>query len=137
VEYLAQQHLNASKPVSGILGGMLGGIAQAYTTMGFCTFMKTVEVTRHKNPDVAVSTFKIASDIFKKEGIVGLNKGVSAVALRQMTNWGNLLRILKRKYRISYFKNTIIGTSKEPIDCIRTYFCFRCWRSFSVLESTY
>ena len=28
---------------------MGGGIAQAYTTMGFCTFMKTVEVTRHKS----------------------------------------------------------------------------------------
>jgi hypothetical protein len=33
----------------GIVGGMGGGIAQAYTTMGFCTFMKTVEVTRHKS----------------------------------------------------------------------------------------
>ena len=28
---------------------MTGGIAQAYSTMGFCTFMKTVEVTRHKS----------------------------------------------------------------------------------------
>lgn len=34
---------------AGIIGGMSGGIAQAYTTMGFCTFMKTVEVTRHKS----------------------------------------------------------------------------------------
>jgi hypothetical protein len=28
---------------------MGGGIAQAYSTMGFCTFMKTVEVTRQKS----------------------------------------------------------------------------------------
>ncbi|KAK9711855.1 hypothetical protein K7432_007528 [Basidiobolus ranarum] len=79
----------ASPVVSGAIGGMAGGIAQAYTTMGFCTFMKTVEVTRHKSPDTNASSIKIARDIFQKEGIVGLNKGVSAVALRQMTNWGS------------------------------------------------
>lgn len=53
---------------------MGGGIAQAYTTMGFCTFMKTVEVTRHKSAGNA-STWAVASDIFKKEGIAGINKG--------------------------------------------------------------
>lgn len=35
---------------------MGGGIAQAYSTMGFCTFMKTVEVTRQKS-----GTFRIIS----------------------------------------------------------------------------
>lgn len=68
---------------------MGGGVAQAYTTMGFCTFMKTVEVTRHKAVGVKQSTFSVAYEVFKKEGILGLNKGVSAVALRQMTNWGS------------------------------------------------
>jgi hypothetical protein len=53
---------------------MGGGIAQAYTTMGFCTFMKTVEVTRHKAGG-DVSTWKVAGDIFKREGIRGINKG--------------------------------------------------------------
>ena len=72
---------------------MGGGIAQAYTTMGFCTFMKTVEVTRHKNPGQSVSTWTLAAQILKKEGIAGLNKGVSAVALRQMTNWGSRMGI--------------------------------------------
>jgi histidinol dehydrogenase len=57
---------------------MAGGIAQAYSTMGFCTFMKTVEVTRHKSA-VKESTFKIARDIFKREGIAGINRGVNAV----------------------------------------------------------
>ncbi|KAJ3039914.1 Mitochondrial DNA replication protein yhm2, partial [Rhizoclosmatium hyalinum] len=47
LEYLFRLQ-GASVPVAGILGGMGGGIVQAYTTMGFCTFMKTVEVTRHK-----------------------------------------------------------------------------------------
>jgi hypothetical protein len=51
--------------------------------------MKTVEVTRHKQVGVHVSTWRIAKDVFQKEGIVGINKGVSAVALRQMTNWGS------------------------------------------------
>ena len=93
--------------MSGLLGGMGGGIAQAYTTMGFCTFMKTVEVTRHKSPDNNVSTLKVAADVFKKEGIVGLNKGVSAVAVRQMTNWGSRFGIFLCDYRdfTIYWKN--------------------------------
>ncbi|KAJ2329195.1 hypothetical protein IWW51_000751 [Coemansia sp. RSA 2702] len=57
--------------------------------MGFCTFMKTVEVTRHKSAAANASTWRIAYDVFQREGIRGLNRGVSAVALRQMTNWGS------------------------------------------------
>ncbi|KAF0424533.1 mitochondrial carrier [Gigaspora margarita] len=80
----------ASPFMAGILGGMAGGLAQAYTTMGFCTFMKTVEVTRHKAPaGEQVSSVKIAMDIWKKEGIRGINKGVNAVAVRQCTNWAS------------------------------------------------
>jgi hypothetical protein len=61
---------------------MGGGIAQAYTTMGFCTFMKTVEVTRFKGGDIAQkSTIQVAREIFKKEGIAGINKGVNAVGI--------------------------------------------------------
>ncbi|KAF1797089.1 mitochondrial carrier domain-containing protein [Mucor lusitanicus] len=84
----------ASPFLGGIVGGMGGGIAQAYTTMGFCTFMKTVEVTRHKSA-TKESTFKIAGDIFKKEGIAGINKGVNAVALRQCTNWASRFGITR------------------------------------------
>ncbi|KAG0162580.1 hypothetical protein DFQ30_001690 [Apophysomyces sp. BC1015] len=106
----------ASPFLAGIVGGMAGGIAQAYSTMGFCTFMKTVEVTRHKsgkhmrsvvsydsfgfmhdlnNVGAQVSTFKIAGDIFKKEGIRGINKGVNAVAVRQCTNWASRFGITR------------------------------------------
>ncbi|KAH6575162.1 hypothetical protein BASA50_001489 [Batrachochytrium salamandrivorans] len=95
IEYLATHSFGLSKSSSGVLGGMGGGVAQAYTTMGFCTFMKTVEVTRHKNPGVSQSTWAVAGDIFKKEGIRGINKGVNAVALRQMTNWGSRLGIAR------------------------------------------
>ncbi|CAO3606814.1 unnamed protein product [Cunninghamella echinulata] len=84
----------ASPFMAGIAGGMAGGLAQAYSTMGFCTFMKTVEVTRHKSA-VKESTFKIAGDIFKKEGIRGINKGVNAVALRQCTNWASRFGITR------------------------------------------
>lgn len=89
--------LNCSVPVAGILGGMGGGIAQAYTTMGFCTFMKTVEVTRHKQggPAGNVSSIAIARDILKREGIRGINKGVNAVAVRQCTNWGSRFGIAR------------------------------------------
>jgi hypothetical protein len=74
---------------------MGGGVAQAYTTMGFCTFMKTVEVTKHKDPTHSVSTWRTAYEVFKREGILGLNRGVSAVAVRQMTNWGSRLGIAR------------------------------------------
>ncbi|KAK6458320.1 mitochondrial carrier domain-containing protein [Scheffersomyces xylosifermentans] len=85
--------LGASNFVSGMGGGVMGGLAQAYLTMGFCTCMKTVEITRSKQaavPGVAQQTsFQVFKDIYKKEGIRGINKGVNAVAIRQMTNWGS------------------------------------------------
>jgi hypothetical protein len=52
--------------------------------------MKTVEVTRHKGGDAAgKSTVQVAREIFAREGIRGMNKGVNAVAVRQTTNWGS------------------------------------------------
>ena len=67
---------------------MAGGVAQAYATMGFCTCMKTVEITKHKIAAKGVkppSTFATFMDIYRKEGI----RGVNAVAIRQTTNWGS------------------------------------------------
>ena len=78
--------------VAGISGGMVGGLAQAYATMGFCTCMKTVEITKHKvaaagmKPPGTMETFM---EIWRKEGIRGINRGVNAVAVRQVTNWGS------------------------------------------------
>jgi hypothetical protein len=54
--------------------------------------MKTVEITRHKQAASGVkpaSTFAVFADIYRREGIAGINKGVNAVAIRQMTNWGS------------------------------------------------
>ena len=71
---------------------MVGGLAQAYATMGFCTCMKTVEITKHKvaasgmKPPGTMETFM---DIWRREGIRGINRGVNAVAVRQVTNWGS------------------------------------------------
>ncbi|XDG03355.1 hypothetical protein ABKA04_002970 [Annulohypoxylon sp. FPYF3050] len=82
----------ASEFGGGIIGGVTGGVAQAYATMGFCTCMKTVEITQHKMAASGVkppSTFATFMDIYRKEGIKGINKGVNAVAIRQMTNWGS------------------------------------------------
>lgn len=106
IEYVAKGS-GVSPFAAGLIGGMGGGLAQAYTTMGFCTFMKTVEITRHKAAGGAaeVSTFAVARDIFKREGIRGINKGVNAVALRQCTNWGSRLGLSRlaeetiRKFR--------------------------------------
>ncbi|WFD03082.1 hypothetical protein MOBT1_001771 [Malassezia obtusa] len=77
---------------AGLAGGMIGGIVQAYATMGFCTCMKTAEITRHKQMEAGVkppSTWAMFADIFRREGIRGINKGVNAVAIRQCTNWGS------------------------------------------------
>lgn len=54
--------------------------------------MKTVEITRHKQASTGAppeGTFKVFMDIYRREGIAGINKGVNAVALRQATNWGS------------------------------------------------
>ena len=65
---------------------MAGGIAQSYTTMGVTTFMTTVAVTR---TEASSSTIKLALNVIKLQGILGMYKGVHALALRQMTNWGS------------------------------------------------
>ncbi|KAJ5317320.1 hypothetical protein PENANT_c034G10175 [Penicillium antarcticum] len=90
-EYQARA-LGANDFVSGISGGMAGGVAQAYATMGFCTCMKTVEITKHKMAATGAKppgTFETFMDIYRKEGIRGINRGVNAVAIRQTTNWGS------------------------------------------------
>ena len=85
--------LGASNFISGMGGGVTGGLAQAYLTMGFCTCMKTVEITRSKQAAVSgvpqQTAFQVFKEIWRKEGIRGINKGVNAVAIRQMTNWGS------------------------------------------------
>jgi len=82
----------ASPFVGGITGGMAGGLAQAYATMGFCTCMKTVEITKHKAAAAGQKvpgTMETFMAIYRAEGIRGINKGVNAVAVRQVTNWGS------------------------------------------------
>jgi len=103
-EYYARS-FGAGSFLAGITGGITGGVAQAYATMGFCTCMKTVEITRHKQAASGVkpqSTFAVFGDIYKREGIKGINKGVHAVAIRQMTNWGSrfgLSRLAEQQIR--------------------------------------
>lgn len=90
-EYYAKS-FGAPDFLAGISGGMTGGLAQAYATMGFCTCMKTVEITKHKvaatgaKPPGTLETFM---QIWRTEGIRGINRGVNAVAVRQVTNWGS------------------------------------------------
>ncbi|KAF2718570.1 mitochondrial carrier [Polychaeton citri CBS 116435] len=90
-EYYAKT-FGANNFVAGISGGMAGGLAQAYATMGFCTCMKTVEMTKHKaaaSGQKVPGTMATFMDIYRKEGIRGINRGVNAVAIRQVTNWGS------------------------------------------------
>ncbi|KAG6831357.1 hypothetical protein H0H87_005368 [Tephrocybe sp. NHM501043] len=88
---------------AGLLGGMTGGIAQAYATMGAFQNLPDglrplslsppdTQITRHKTAATGVkppSTWAVFADIYRKEGLAGVNKGVNAVAVRQCTNWGS------------------------------------------------
>ncbi|VDC01853.1 unnamed protein product [Peniophora sp. CBMAI 1063] len=86
------RNAGAGPAAAGLIGGMGGGIAQAYATMGFTTSMKTAEITRHKQAAAGIkppSTWALFAEILRKEGLRGVNKGVNAVAIRQCTNWGS------------------------------------------------
>lgn len=77
---------------AGITSGMVGGLAQAYATVGFCTCMKTAEITKLKAAEAGgkpPSTWATFMDTYRRGGIRGVNKGVNAVAVRQVTNWGS------------------------------------------------
>ncbi|GAA5840483.1 hypothetical protein JCM9279_007342 [Rhodotorula babjevae] len=90
---------------AGLLGGVIGGAAQAYLAMGLTTRMKTVEITRAKSvapslipgqPPVHVpSAMETFRTLYQTEGLRGINKGVNAVALRQATNWGSRIGIAR------------------------------------------
>ena len=60
--------------------------------IGFTTCMKTAEITRAKTAASGIkppSTWAVFADIYRREGLAGVNKGVNAVAVRQCTNWGS------------------------------------------------
>ncbi|KAH6683521.1 mitochondrial carrier domain-containing protein [Plectosphaerella plurivora] len=96
VERHAKMSLGASNTAAGVLGGVAGGAAQAYLTMGVTTCMKTVEVTRAKNiqPGGKIpGTMATFFNILRTKGIRGVNRGVNAVALRQITGWSSRIGI--------------------------------------------
>uniref|UniRef100_A0A8H7KAX8 Mitochondrial DNA replication protein YHM2 n=1 Tax=Bionectria ochroleuca TaxID=29856 RepID=A0A8H7KAX8_BIOOC len=98
VEHYAKKHLNASNLVAGGLGGVVGGASQAYLTMGMTTCMKTIEVTRMKNvaPGGRIpGTMETFVHILRTQGIRGVNRGVNAVALRQITGWSSRIGIAR------------------------------------------
>jgi transmembrane carrier protein len=96
---------------------MAGGLAQAYATMGFCTCMKTVEITKSKAAAGGAKvpgTMETFMAIYRAEGIRGINKGVNAVAVRQVTNWGSrfgLSRMAENLIRSATGKNEGQGLS--------------------------
>ena len=113
---------------------------------GFCTCMKTVEITRHKQAVAGAApegTFKVFMDIYRREGIAGINKGVNAVAVRQATNWGSrmgfarlaeqgLRRIkgIKENERLGALDKIMastlggaLATWNQPIEVVRVEVC--------------
>ncbi|KAL2843815.1 mitochondrial carrier domain-containing protein [Aspergillus pseudodeflectus] len=118
IEYHVRIKLpNASPTLGGIVGGIGGGFAQAYLTMGMTTCMKTVEVTRSKVSGQGVKPpgpLQVFIEIFREKGIRGINRGVNAVALRQVTGWSS-------RIGISRFAEEIIrsATGKERDEKLR------------------
>jgi hypothetical protein len=75
--------------------------------------MKTVEVTRPKNiqPGVRVpGTIEIFLGILRKEGIRGVNRGVNAVALRQISGWASRIGIAR------FAEGHIRSFQSKPVD---------------------
>ena len=117
------------------IGGMGGGVVQAFTTMGFTTFMKTVEMTREKEHGASKkSTMQVAAEIIRKDGILGMNRGVTAVAIRQMTNWGSRFGFTRYveallqspggasslpRRLLSSITGGVLATWNQPIEVIR------------------
>lgn len=98
VAYHSTQTFGLAPAVGATLGGIAGGAAQSYLTMGMTTCMKTVEVTRSKTAAAGgrvPSTMETFVQILRTQGIRGVNKGVNAVALRQITGWASRMGISK------------------------------------------
>ncbi|GAW15242.1 hypothetical protein ANO14919_046510 [Xylariales sp. No.14919] len=96
VEHYAKTKLGTGNEIAGVLAGVAGGAAQAYLTMGTTTCMKTIEVTRSKSlqsGSPAKGTISTFLDIIRTKGIRGVNRGVNAVALRQITGWSSRIGI--------------------------------------------
>ncbi|KAF9876535.1 hypothetical protein CkaCkLH20_05943 [Colletotrichum karsti] len=92
VEFYAKRS-GLGTEVAGVLGGIVGGASQAYLTMGVTTCMKTVEVTRQKATGRTPGTMEVFLQILRTKGIRGVNRGVNAVALRQITGWSSRIGI--------------------------------------------
>lgn len=78
--------------------------------------MKTVEITRHKQAAAGIkppSTFAVFMDIYRREGIRGVNKGVNAVAIRQCTNWASRFGLSRLSEQI--IRNVTGKTEDKPL----------------------
>jgi hypothetical protein len=80
------------------------------TVLGMTTCMKTVEVTRLKavgSGGYIPGTMETFFSILRTQGIRGVNKGVNAVALRQISGWASRMGIAKfTEGQIRKFGNT-------------------------------
>lgn len=73
---------------------MGGGIAQAYSTMGFCTFMKTVEVTRQKagtllnenegrKKNIKLTRFQLVLNLLSRSPLIFIREKDLQVSIRE------------------------------------------------------
>ncbi|GJC89974.1 citrate/oxoglutarate carrier protein [Colletotrichum liriopes] len=121
-EYYARS-VGDSEFGSGVIGGVVVGVSQAYTTMGFCTCMKTVKIIKHemaasgqKAPSICVSFI----EIFRSEGIRGINKGLHAVAgIHKATNKDNGEKLSALEKVAASALGGDLSAWNQPIEVIR------------------
>jgi len=84
--------------------------------------MKTAEITRSKQAASGIkppSTWVVFADIYRKEGLAGVNKGVNAVAVRQATNWGSRMGFARlAEDAIRSYKGKKEGEALSAVDKI-------------------
>lgn len=84
--------------------------------------MKTAEITRAKTASTGVkppSTWAVFADIYRREGLAGVNKGVNAVAVRQCTNWGSRYVYELSKFRCNLTCPISMGFARLAEDMIK------------------
>ncbi|KAJ7293444.1 mitochondrial carrier domain-containing protein [Mycena rebaudengoi] len=119
--------MGVSPAAAGLLGGMSGGVAQAYATMGFTTCMKTAEITRQKTAATGVkppSTWALFADMYRREGPRRSKQGMGFARLAETA-----IRRIRGKTESDYLgpMDKIIASSiggalatwNQPIEVVR------------------
>lgn len=81
--------MGGSKTTAALLGGTVGGVAQAIVMTPAGMIFTSLNVNRGKKGYENDNAFTVARRIIKKEGIKGLFYGGGPMCIRQASNWAS------------------------------------------------